>query len=446
MRPLRWFYVLGIVGILVIVVLGVGSIWLNSFIHSDSFRQEVETKASLAAGTKVEIKQIDFSIWSGVKLGGIATKLDTPQGTVVAQVESVNCSYSIIALLSRKLQLDGVTVVKPQIVLTQEAASTVPTPAPPPVPATGATAKETESGKTAPFQLILNAAKISDGDLTIRDATGASKADLQGVQASANTSGYYEGKDITGKLSIAKVVLPQNLNLTDFSTPFTYRTGAMEATPLEATAFSGHLTGSYKLDPSGPSLLEIDATKLDVAQIGKAANPNSSTALSGSLALQSKWQGAETGKLTGEGDAQITDGKLSGISILRDLATALRVREMSEPVLKSVTVHFQVANGTTHFTNLHLESVVFEMTGSGTINPQGRLEANMVLILHGNAMGMIPGAVTTVFSKLPGGGGSIPFHISGTVASPQADLGPRLFMQAPKVEKSINKVINHLFH
>jgi uncharacterized protein involved in outer membrane biogenesis len=452
MRFLHWLLIAaGVLGVLLMLALGPGSIWINSFIHSDSFRHEVETRAGQTLGGTVEIKEIDFSIWSGVQLSGLATKFESPQGTVVAQMEGVNCSLSFVALLSRRLELNGLTLVKPQIVLTQEPPSTVATPAPPPVPAKAeATPQQVTSGTTSAFQFILNSAKVSDGRLSIRDATGATKADLQGIQIGTNTSGYYTGKDVTGTIRIATVALPQNLALTNFSTPFTYRTGAVEVTPFEATAFGGRLTGDYKLDPSAPSLLEVNATRIDVGQVGQVANPGSPTKLSGSLALQSKWQGVETGKLTGQGDAQITDGRLTGVSILKDLAFALRVNELAEPVLKSVTTHFQVAEGSTRFTGLTIESNVFEMTGSGVIDPQGRLSADMVLTLHGGAMGGIPGVAASFFSKLPGGAGSIPFHISGTVASPQADLSTRLFLQGSKVQKTINntvnKAINHFFH
>jgi hypothetical protein len=452
MRSFRWLLVaVGVLGVLAMFAVGPGTLWINSFIHSDAFRHDVETRAGQTLGGTVEIKEIDFSIWSGISLSGLATKLDSGQGTVVAQVESVRCSYSYLALLSRRLQLDGVTITKPQIVLTQQPPSTVATPAPPPVPAKAApTAPEAQSGKTSPFEVILEAAKISDGRLSIRDATSATKADLQGVQVSADTAGYYEGKDVTGTLRIANIALPQNLILTDFSTPFTYRTGAVNVAPFGATAFSGRLTGDYKLDPSGPSLLEVDATHLDMAQIGQTANPDSATKLSGALAFQSKWQGVETGKLTGEGDAQITDGKLTGVTIMRDLATALRVGGLSEPDLKSVTIHFQVANGSTRFTGLRIESTDFEMTGNGVIDAQGGLDANMVLTLNGGAMGGIPGAAASFFSKLPGGAGSIPFHIGGTVGAPQADLSTRLFLQGSQVEKavnkSLNKALNHFFH
>jgi hypothetical protein len=444
----RWILIpLIVVGVLLMLAMGPGTMWLNSFVHSDAFRQEVETQIGQTAGGKVEIKQIDAGIFIGVRLSGFVTKVNTPQGTVAAQVESINCSYSFFALLERKLQFNRVTLVNPDVVLTQQPPSTVPTPAPPATPATKTpSAKEADSGKTSPFAVVLDSAGISGGHLAIRDESGATKADLQGIQASADTAGYYDGKDVTGKLSIATVALPQNLKLTDFSTPFTFRTGAISADSYEANAFGGKLTGDYKLEPTGPSLLDVNGTGLDVAQIGKAASPGSSTTLTGSLALQSKWHGVETGKLAGEGDAQITGGKLSGVSVLHDLSTILQIRDLSEPDLKHVSVHFEVANGSTHFSDLRIESEVFDMTGAGVIDPQGRIDANMELTLHGNAMGALPGAAVSLFSKLPGGGGSIPFHINGTLSSLHTNLSSNVFSPAAKATKSVSKELNRLFH
>jgi len=441
----RWILIPSVViGVLILFALGPGSIWLNSFVHSDAFRHEVETKISATAGGPVQIKQIDAGIFIGVRLSGVAGKLNTEQGTVAAQAESINCSYSLFALLEHRLQFNRLTVVDPDIVLTQQPPSTV---AAPTAPGTTAPASAEEGGgQTALFSVVLDSAKISDGHLAIRDTTGATKADLKGLQATADTSGYYDGKDVTGNLSIATIALPQNLQLTDFSTPFTFRTGAMSADPYEASAFGGKLTGDYKLDPTGPSLLNVNGTDLDVAKIGQAANPGSASSLSGSLALQSKWHGVETGKLTGEGDAQITGGKLSGVSVLHDLATILQIRDLSEPDLKHVSVHFEVAEGSTHFSDLRIESDVFDMGGHGTIDPQGRIDADMALTLHSGAMGALPGTAVSLFSKLPGGGGSIPFHISGTLSSLHTNLSSTIFSPAAKATKSVSKELNRLFH
>jgi hypothetical protein len=441
----RWVLIpLIIIGALLMLAMGPGAIWLDSFVHSDAFRHEVESKIGQTAGGTVEIKQIDAGLFIGVRLRGFATKVNTEQGTVAAQVESVNCSYSLLALLERQLQFNRVTLVDPDVVLTQQPPSSVATPTAP-----GTTEPRSAAaggGKTPLFSVVLDSAHVSGGHLAIRDTTGATKADLQGVDGSADTAGYYDGRDVTGKLSIATIALPQNLKLTDFSTPFTFRTGAISADPYEASAFGGKLTGDYKLDPSGPSLLDVNGTGLDVTQIGKAASPGSASSLSGSLALQSKWHGVETGKLTGEGDAQITGGKLSGVSVLHDLATILQIGALSDPDLKNVSVHFVVANGSTHFSDLRIESEVFDMTGNGVIDPQGRIDANMALTLHSGAMGALPGAAVSLFSKLPGGGGSIPFHISGTLSSLHTNLSSNIFSPAAKAEKSVSKELNHLFH
>ena len=336
-------------------------------------------------------------------------------------------------------------IVNPQVILTQQPSSTVLTPPRPAVAKLRPSTSETQSGKTASIQVVIESGRVTNGHLSILDAHGAPKADLQGVQVSARVSGFFNNRNIAGELKVAKVSLPQNLDLTDFSTHFIYAAGTIDARPFKGTAFSGHLTGDYKLDPGGPSLLEVSATGIDVSKIGHTANPGSASNLSGSLALRSNWHGVETGKLTGEGDAQVTGAKLRGVSILHDLAFALHVRGLSDPDLKKVTVHFQVANGVTHFSSLQIDSDDFDLTGGGVINAQGRLDASMVLTLHGGAMGGVSGAAASLFSMLPGGAGSIPFHISGTVENPHADLSSVLLAPGTKVERTLNKTISHFF-
>lgn len=276
MRKLRWLFIAaGIAVVLAAIGLGLGALWLNSFIHSDAFRHEVEARASQASGGAVEIKQIEFSVWSGVKLNGLATKLVSSHGTLVSQVESVSCSYSPGALLERRLQIEAVTITNPQIVLTQQSPSSLTTPAPPSTAVKNdVTPEDALSGKTGPFQVILETAKINNGDLAIQDGTGTTKADLKGIEVNVKTGGYFKGEAVTGTLTVATIALPENLNVTNFSTPFTYLNGAFSAAPFEVTAFAGQVTGDYKLDTSGPSRLDLNATQIDLAQVGQAGDPN----------------------------------------------------------------------------------------------------------------------------------------------------------------------------
>lgn len=443
----RWLWIpLVVLAVVVMFLAGPATEWINSLVHTDAFRHEIEARAGAAAGGKVEIQDIEFSLWRGVQLRGLVTKLSTAQGTVTAKIASVNCSYSLFALLRRRLQLNRVTLEKPEIVLTQEAPSQVAT------PTTGGQAKShatnSEDAQAPPMDVVLESGKIDDGHLTIRDASGALKADLQDVKVTAETGGLYDNGDASGEISIARIALPKNLAITDFSTPFKGRVGAMEADPFEATAFGGKITGHYHLDPGGaPSTLDVNAENLDVAEISHTANPGSATTLSGSLMLQSTFRGPETGTLTGEGDAQITHGRLEGVAMLNRMGSLLHIGGMVNPALKSVTTHFEVAGGTTRFSHLRIEAADFDLTGDGTISPDGRLDAEMVLTLHGGAMGGVPGLAAALFSRVPGGGGSIPFHLSGNVSNPQTNLSPQLLNPAPEAHKAehLLQKVTHLF-
>ena len=434
---------------LLVLAIAIGAAWLNTFIHSEAFRHEVETRAGDTLGGPVTIEGIDLDVFGRISLHGVTTQVDAShvngQGTLVAKVESVKCSYSLAALLSRRLTLTALTLEKPDIILTRQ-------PVPSAVPPSHASASEAGEtavpGKTAPLQTVLEGADIINGSLTVRNADGTTLTFLQGIDAGANTSGYFDGKDVTGTLKIASLSFAPNLQLTGFSTPWTYgpRDSSLSAKPFEAFAFGGRLAGDFGLDSTGPSVLDINGKGLDVGQVSRAASPSSPTRLNGSLDLQSKWRGIETGQLNGEGDFQLTNGKLEGVRLMQELSGILRVNELNAPVLRKVQSHFVVASGQTRFTGLQLDAVVFQMTGDGVIGAGGDLNANLVLILTRDAMGRIPREVVNFFVQQPDGSGSIAFHLGGTINNPQTDLATRILMNGAGVKNIISKALNKFFH
>ncbi len=258
---------------------------------------------------------------------------------------------------------------------------------------------------------------------------------LKGVNAVANTSGYYDGKDVTGTLKIADMTA-SNLHVTNFSSPFTYHPNLVDASPFQATAFNGGIGGGYHMDGSGPSVLDLNGKGFDVAQLTAATISNSSAKLSGSLDLQSKWRGVETGDVNGEGDAQLTNGKLMGVRILHDISQILRVKELDEPIISSAKTHFVVQNRQTKFIGLQMVSPLFQLTGDGTIGFDGGLNANLVLILTRDAMGKLPKELSGSFVQQQDGTGSIAFQVTGTTADPQTDLPTRLLMQTYRSKTS----------
>jgi uncharacterized protein involved in outer membrane biogenesis len=455
MRSLRWVIVAGSVVIgLVVLAIAIGVIMLNTYIHSPAFKTEVESRAGDALGGAVQIQAIDFDILHGVKLQGLVTQIDPShaggQGALQVNVASVNCTYSWTELLSRRLRLTGVTLDKPNIVLTKQATAPSPSATTPPVtsatPSGSVTTSSSTSGTAMPFQFVLDQVKVNEGVVSVRDATGAPVVDLRGVNASADTSGYFEGRDVTGTLKITDIVVPPNMHITNFSTPFSYSSGGMQAKPFDASAFGGSLAGDYVAQNASPSILNLNAKGLDVSQLTAATISNSSAKLSGSLDLQSKWRGVETGTIDGEGDAQLINGKLAGVHILQELSGILKVKELNEPVINKAQTHFLIQNRQTKFIGLQLESPIFKITGDGVIGFDGSLNANLVLILTRDAMAKLPKQLAASFVGQQDGTGSIAFQVTGTTTNPQTDLPTRLLMQNTQIKNVINKALNKFFH
>ena len=448
MRALRWMVITVVVAVvLAVLAIAAGAVWLNTFIHSESFRHEVEARAGQSLGGMVQIQAVDFNIFEGVKLQGLVTQVDPGhvggQGALLVKVEKANCTYAWKELFNRSLKLTGVTLEKPQIVLTKQ--STTPA-TPQPRPGFADSGGAQGEGTAMPFKFVLDRAKINGGVFSMRDESGAMTIDLQGIDADANTAAYYEGKDVTGTLSVADLILFSGLRAKNFSTPFSYRQGIIDARPFKASAFGGNVAGGYQLGASGPSILDLNGKGFDLAQVTSALNPDSSRKLSGSLDLQSKWRGAETGDLNGEGDAQVTNGKLEGVKVLQDLSSILRVKELNAPDISKAQTHFLVGNQEVQFTGLQIESTAFKLTGDGVVGFDGRLNASVVLILSRDAMGKMPKEVAASFVQQQDGSGSIAFHVTGTTSNPQTDLAARLLIQNTQIQNIITKQLNKFFN
>src|SRR5277367_3925435 len=113
MRSFRWIIVtVAVVVGLAVLAIAIGALWLNTFIHSDAFKTEVESRASQTLGGPVQIQSIDFDVLRGVQLQGLVTQIDPShaggQGALKVQVASVNCAYAWTELFQRKLRLTGV--------------------------------------------------------------------------------------------------------------------------------------------------------------------------------------------------------------------------------------------------------------------------------------------------------------------------------------------------
>jgi len=449
MRSYRWLIIAGavIIGVAAIAI-AVCAISLNSFIHSPGFKAQVESRASASVGGPVQIEAIDFDVLHGVKLRGLVSQIDSNhtggQGALKLNAAQVNLTYSLWDLFSGKLRLTGVTLDQPQITLTKQ--PTQPMPPPPASTDNSASSSSASSSSGSLFQFVLDSAKINNGSFTLLDAGGATTATLQGVNASADTAGFTENKDVTGDVKAAQVSA-SGLQITDFYTSFTYRANYLASKQFTATAYSGTLKGDFLMDGSaGPSTMTLNGNGLKVEQIAAAAG--SSPALTGSLDFQSKWRGVESDAMTGEGDAQLANGKLQGVHILNEIGSALKIDELKEPLISKAVTHFLVHDRQCEFNGLQITSQLFSITGHGTVGFDTSLNADLVLVLTAQAMDRLPKQVANAFVPQPDGTGTIGFHVGGTTSNPSTDLPQKLLLQGAQkqIKNELNKALNKFFH
>ena len=77
MRAFRWIIITGaVVIVLALAAIAIGAVWLNTYIHSDAFKVEVQARAAQSLGGTVQIDKIDFDIFNGVKLQGLVAQID----------------------------------------------------------------------------------------------------------------------------------------------------------------------------------------------------------------------------------------------------------------------------------------------------------------------------------------------------------------------------------
>ena len=74
--------------VLAVLAIAAGGFWLNTYIHSDAFKTEVETRAAQSLGGTVKIGDVNFDIFSGVKLQNLATQIDPSHAAARARCRS----------------------------------------------------------------------------------------------------------------------------------------------------------------------------------------------------------------------------------------------------------------------------------------------------------------------------------------------------------------------
>src|SRR6185437_6780330 len=108
-----------------VVLVAVAALALPLFVNASTLRPVLESKLSAALGRKVQVAELHLALFSGgVSADGLSISADPAFGPApFIQAKAVKVSVSLLPLIfSHKLEVQGITIEDPQIVLIQSPA------------------------------------------------------------------------------------------------------------------------------------------------------------------------------------------------------------------------------------------------------------------------------------------------------------------------------------
>jgi uncharacterized protein involved in outer membrane biogenesis len=418
--------------VLVVLVVGIGIVWVRSVLTHDNVRRTLAAQIASAIGQPVAIDTIDASIFPRVmvRLGGVS--IGQPARV---QVKTLRLGTDLRALLSRQIvhgtvHLDGARVELPL---------------PPLGSSTPSTTTETSSGR-APVEIVsideiaLNGVEVVSGGRTLRGdivvaprGAGATLKSLTLAAEGGTITGSGEIKSLAGP--VGEVALQAtSLDLTrlvDFLTGFSQGSGvsggsaspsAPAATPIDFTvalstpratmgtlalegvrgrarvtpqavtfspiefgAFGGRYAGDVAItaDAAPTFRLRADVTGVDMAALAAfAGSPNViSGRMSGRLDLTGPTAAPSGLMETTRGTARvdIRDGVVRRLGLVRTVVVATSMRaDATLPTDSSVDEPFSrlggtlsLANGIARTDDLAFESTNVRLQTAGSLRLDG---------------------------------------------------------------------------
>jgi hypothetical protein len=167
-RPRRrklWFVLGGLV-----VAVALFLLIVPLLIDIENFREPIEQAIRSATGWEAELGEMDFSVWRGMALTVSPARLSAPGESSALDIETIAIKANLLPLLSGRLEVRDVDLVRPDIRLVRESEEDgwmLPLPPPAAAPAETGTASDASSG----LKVAVSRIRARRGRLQLEDRT-----------------------------------------------------------------------------------------------------------------------------------------------------------------------------------------------------------------------------------------------------------------------------------
>ena len=220
--------------------------------------------------------------------------------------------------------------------------------------------------------------------------------------------------------------LYKGLTMSDFHAKYVFKDNRFELPELTAKAGQGTLNMSSSADLSRPGYryrLSGSVHSLKADEIVNAFFPEARDTIFGTISFNIKMNGAGTlpasikKNLIADGDFTITDGKITGAKVTKELAQFLNIKELETIRLNKAGGTISIKNSTARLDSL-FSSDDLSMDPKGTIGLDETLDLAFNLKLSPRLTDRAMSSKIGTYIKDEEGWGTVPLIVSGTFADP----------------------------
>lgn len=463
----------GVLAFLVVLLLAV-----NLYVQSQATQARIQQELTQRLGATLSIQRISVTPWSGLKLTGITMpQSDAAVAGKFLKADTFRLRIRFLSLFARRLVIDEVSLVHPNVVWAQNAngkwrlpvaapqtetsapaaaempaasassaepalntplasaappvVSTVPSQVPATAPSdnTVETASSTEEqAAVAPFTPEVRRVTLTNGNFHFLDMHGQPVATFEGVDF---RSTLRSGSALRGRASIAKVSLRDRFYLEKLESPIRYDVAALDFSQIHARAADGEVTGEFSMNPADPgSPFGVKVKFRDVQAdrvVTDAGGPGGMVQGRIEGELNATGKTADANALAGTGEIYLRDGQVRQYRLLVALGQILQIDELAQLHFNEAQVKYHITPGVVTVDEMLLSSANIRLSAHGTVSFNGNLRLESQLAINDKIQSQLFRAVRGNFQPVePAGYSAVNFQVSGTIDKPKTNLMKKL--------------------
>ena len=430
MRALK---ILAVVVVGAVALLGVALFVLARYLDSDAFRRAAVAAAQETLGASVTVGELQVSLFSGATFRQVV--VGNPPGLPgeMLRAEALIVRPRLWPLLRRRLEIAEVRLDAPTVTLARnehgewsfERLVSRPSSA----PAAGASTGGTETLPPIPIPSALDVVvprlALSRGTLVVARERRGPLVGATGIEVMTSLSRVGGALAGQGQLAIASLKVAERVEVRELTAPLRFGGGDLTLDPLRGQLAEGTLGGQATVRLTGSARYAV-SVDLKNARAESLLAALGGRGLSGRLEARANLTGTGEGA-TGEGHAEIRDGRLHDFPVLGAVAAALDLPLLRDLRFQEGAIDFVLAGDVLRTPVVRFVSGDVRILGKGEILLRtGELAHQFTLLVPPAALRRAPREMRAAFTPRPDGLAGVDFRVWGPYRSPRTDLQDRV--------------------